>query len=188
MRSTRPLLERNVTPWQLPPTGSRLGRQQRELVMIDTTNDPSSQAGFERARIQHIIVVMMENRSFDHLLGYLQHEDPCYPNLDRIGAGCPENPDDPRSRWISTSADAGRVLGVNPDHSAAAVIMQLYGRPNPSSTEKPTMTGFVRSYQLRIDGSSPHTKSLLARLADHLSVAWARIRRRPAPIMPSAAD
>jgi phospholipase C len=156
--------------------------------MSDTTNDPSPQAGFERDRIQHIIVVMMENRSFDHLLGYLQHEDPGYPNLDRIGAGCPEDPDDPRSRWVPTSADAGRVLGVNPDHSAAAVMMQLYGRSNPSSAEKPTMTGFIRSYQLKIDGSSQHTTSLLARITDYLSAAWARIRRRPAPIVPSAAD
>jgi phospholipase C len=156
--------------------------------MTDTTNEPSSQAGSARARIEHIIVVMMENRSFDHLLGYLQHEDPFYPNLDRIGAGCPENPNDPQSRWIPTSADAGRVLGVNPDHSAPAVAMQLYGQANPSTTETPTMTGFVRSYQLRIDGSTPHTKSLLARVTDRLSAAWARIRRKPAPIVPSAAD
>lgn len=148
----------------------------------------AAEPGFERDRIRHIIVVMMENRSFDHLLGYLQHDDPSYPNLDRVRAGCPEDPDDPRSRWIPTSPDASRVLGVNPDHSAAAVMLQLYGRPDPRATERPTMTGFVRSYRLKIDGSSPHTKSRLTRIVEYLSALRDRIRRVPAPVLPGAAD
>jgi phospholipase C len=156
--------------------------------MTDAINGPVARAGFERDRIQHIIVVMMENRSFDHLLGYLQHDDPAYPHLDRVRAGCPEDPDDPRSRWIPTSADASRVLGVNPDHSAAAVMLQLYGRTNPGPTERPTMTGFVRSYRLKIDGSSPHTKSRMTRIVEAVSTLRDRIRRVPAPITPGAAD
>ncbi len=145
--------------------------------MPDTTDDPQEPVG--RARIQHIIVVMMENRSFDHLLGYLQHEDPTYPRLDRIDVSCPEDPESLPSRLIPTSADATRVLGVNPDHSAAAVMVQLYGRANATATGQPTMTGFVRSFRLKIDNSSPQTKSLLARTAESSSAAWSRVRRKP---------
>src|SRR5690348_12553260 len=169
------------------PRGWRSGRD-GEQVMTDTTDQQAAQAGFKRDRIRHIIVVMMENRSFDHLLGYLQHEDPSYPNLAHVRAGCPEDPDDPRSRWVSTSADAGRVLGVNPDHSAAAVMLQLYGRSDSKATERPTMKGFVRSYRLKIVGSSPHTKSRVARIAEFVSTAWSRIRRKPSPVVPNAAD
>jgi phospholipase C len=32
--------------------------------------------GLDRGRIKHIVVLMMENRSFDHLLGYLRHDNP----------------------------------------------------------------------------------------------------------------
>jgi phospholipase C len=165
----------------------RIGTQ-NEVVMPDTTNDPGPRVPVGRDRIQHIIVVMMENRSFDHLLGYLQHEDPTYPRLDHIRRGCPEDPESPHSRLIPTTADATRVLGVNPDHSAAAVMVQLYGRANASATGQPTMTGFVHSYRLKIDGLSPQIKSLLARTADSSAEAWSRIRRKPAPTMPCAAD
>jgi len=37
--------------------------------------------GLRQERIEHIIVLMMENRSFDHLLGFLPHPDPDYPGL-----------------------------------------------------------------------------------------------------------
>ena len=121
---------------------------------------------------------MMENRSFDHLLGYLQHDDPSYPNLDRVDVGCPEDPK-AYAADRSDEPDASRVLGVNPDHSAAAVMLQLLVRPNATATERPTMTGFVRSFRLKIDGSSPHTKSRLARIAESSSAAWSRIDACP---------
>lgn len=34
------------------------------------------------ATIKHVIVLMMENRSFDHMLGLLEHPDPSFPRID----------------------------------------------------------------------------------------------------------
>ncbi|HEV8174618.1 MAG TPA: alkaline phosphatase family protein, partial [Actinoplanes sp.] len=55
-------------------------------------------------RIKHVVVLIMENRSFDHLLGYLEHPDPVYPNLDRIKPSCPVDPAHPDGRRVSTVA------------------------------------------------------------------------------------
>ena len=34
-----------------------------------------------RQRIEHVVVVMLENRSFDHVLGYLDHPNAQYERL-----------------------------------------------------------------------------------------------------------
>jgi hypothetical protein len=38
--------------------------------------DTNARPGHGRERIHHVIVLMMENRSFDHLLGFLRPDDP----------------------------------------------------------------------------------------------------------------
>src|SRR5215213_3313935 len=38
------------------------------------------------SKIDHVIVLMMENRSFDHVLGYLKLEGVC-PDVDGLEAG-----------------------------------------------------------------------------------------------------
>lgn len=40
-----------------------------------------------RSAIQHVVVVMMENRSFDHLLGWLPNADGAQAGLDVVTAG-----------------------------------------------------------------------------------------------------
>src|SRR5689334_12305900 len=48
------------------------------LVLITLTSASASTAPSDRGirkKIQHIVLVMMENRSFDHLLGWLPHAD-----------------------------------------------------------------------------------------------------------------
>ena len=45
-----------------------------------------------RDRIQHIVVVMMENRSFDHLLGWHPTADGMQAGLEYTDAGVPALP------------------------------------------------------------------------------------------------
>jgi phospholipase C len=36
------------------------------------------------SRVQNIVITTMENRSFDHMLGYLGRSDSGHPNASRI--------------------------------------------------------------------------------------------------------
>ena len=104
-----------------------------------------AQPGLGRDRVKHIIVLMMENRSFDHLLGYLKHDDPAYPDLARLEPSCPVDPSRPEGRRVSTTATASSVLGNDPDHSHQAVMLQMFGRTGTPGVGAPTMTGFIES-------------------------------------------
>ena len=52
--------------------------------------------------LKHLVVLMMENRSFDHMLGYLQADDPRIDGVD----GTQSNPDTTGQRvQVSPKAD-----------------------------------------------------------------------------------
>jgi phospholipase C len=97
------------------------------------------------ANIKHIVVLMMENRSFDHVLGYLMMEnvaiegvtDNLYSNLDTDG--------EPH-RTVSGAAYQGQLI-VDPGHDVDDVYLQMYGVPFGTPAGDPTMSGFARSYQ-----------------------------------------
>lgn len=110
-------------------------------------------AGNDRDRIRHVIVLMMENRSFDHLLGFLRPDDPKYRGA--VGRSCPADPERPDIDLTPTSPDANSVLGVDPDHSHESVMSQMFGTRNPANYDSPSMNGFVRSYADKIGNSDP---------------------------------
>ena len=97
-----------------------------------------------RERIEHVVVLMLENRSFDHLLGYLRH-----PNEDEYESLNPsgqfsnlEDPGDARSpRWLAVP-EGRRHTPLDPAHSHDAVMLQL--GLAPSGLEQ--NSGFVASY------------------------------------------
>jgi phospholipase C len=100
--------------------------------------------------LQHIVVVMMENRSFDHMLGYLPQEG----MVDVDGLTGNEFNVDPDGRHIGVHAfDAeahavqrpGEALkkGLDPDHSPKGVRIQLGPGYTPGG---PPNGGFVRSF------------------------------------------
>ncbi len=132
-----------------------------------------------RDRIEHVIVLMMENRSFDHLLGYLDHPDPHYPRLTEIRPSCPVLPDEPGGPVVRTTPDAHPALGVDPDHSPEAVREQIFGSDTPRPGAPPTMRGFVHSYARQIGGTSPKkvnpVLAALARTWRWLKGRWQRL-------------
>jgi phospholipase C len=92
--------------------------------------------------LKHIVVLMMENRSFDHMLGSLTVVDPRIDgitnqmnNPDDKGAAAPPQP----------LADFQGQLDPDPDHHFPAVDLQIFG-PDPNPARVPTMKGFVKSY------------------------------------------
>jgi len=77
-------------------------------------------------KVKHVIVVMLENRSFDHMLGWLVN-----PNA------------------MPAQERAKETLGKSPDHSHRGVMWQLLGHKPlhlPAPTGPITMDGFAASY------------------------------------------
>jgi phospholipase C len=94
--------------------------------------------------LQHIVVLMMENRSFDHMLGSLKavdaridgitNQDP-YGNPDTTGAMVQPQP----------LAQFQAQLQPDPDHHFPAVDLQIFGG-DTSPNRVANMQGFVKSY------------------------------------------
>jgi phospholipase C len=90
--------------------------------------------------IDHTIVLMMENRSFDHLLGFLEHPDPRFAGL-KGDESCPDQLGTP----VRVSKDA-RYAIPSPDHSHSGVMQQLMGNEQ-GKPYRVTMRGFVQDYE-----------------------------------------
>lgn len=93
-------------------------------------------------RLKHIVVLMLENRSFDHMLGSLKAVD---ARIDGITDQM-SNPDDKGAsvKPQLLAAFQGQ-LDPDPDHHFPAVDLQIFG--GSTNTDRvPNMQGFVKSY------------------------------------------
>src|SRR5262249_33508834 len=99
-------------------------------------------------QIDHIVVLMLENRSFDSMLGKLYPKSATFDGLD----GTEQNPDSsgvPVQVWSSTGTDEStmRIPDPDPGELWTDINTQLFGMPNVGSPAPiPTMDGFVKNY------------------------------------------
>src|SRR5690349_21596913 len=92
--------------------------------------------------LKHIVVVMLENRSFDHMLGGLRAVDPRIEGL----TGNETNPDTSgKPVKVLPLAEYQGQITVRPSTRFAAVDEQLF-YPENGASGKPLMQGFVQSY------------------------------------------
>jgi phospholipase C len=92
--------------------------------------------------LKHIVVLMMENRSFDHMLGSLKAVNPLIDGVD----GTQWNPDTQGNQvHVQPLAEFQSQLDPDPDHHFPAVDLQIFGG-DQSSTRVANMQGFVKSY------------------------------------------
>jgi phospholipase C len=115
--------------------------------------DPSPTGGDGRApnvpQIEHVVVLVLENRSYDHLLGFMP--DPA-GRYDGLTSGGPyTNPGWEGGPPVSATPDGKSVLPLDPDHSHDAVMEQL----SIGTGGTPTMEGFVSSYERKAEGMAP---------------------------------
>ena len=90
--------------------------------------------------LRHIVVLMMENRSFDHMLGSL----PGIGGIDDAGAF--SNPDTTGALVKPQAlAEFQSQLQPDPDHHFPAVDLQIFGGNNAAGRVA-NMQGFVKSY------------------------------------------
>lgn len=98
------------------------------------------------AKVQHLIVLMMENRAFDHLVGYLTY--PAGTAFDGLNGkeqtlGNPL----PGGKVIYPSRDASYFLEIGPNHTHDSVMRQLLGQNPRAYPYQLTNNGFVEDYE-----------------------------------------
>src|ERR1700733_13612661 len=107
------------------------------------------------AAINHVVVLMLENRSFDHMLGYLYtaqgNVSPSGQPFEGL-TGAEQNPDGNGGtvnvyQITPSTPNAYFLPGAAPGEGYKATNSQLYGSTTAPSTGTPApMTGFVTDY------------------------------------------
>src|SRR5262245_42173375 len=140
-------------------------------------------------RIKHIVVLMLENRSFDHMLGLLMRD---IPDLRGVRGGDYSNRDKNGTPFdVTDGAVYQGQFPVDPPHEFEDVALQLYG-PGDPPPDVPTMGGFALSYQ-RGGGDPasvmrcfrPEQLPALTALAKHYLVCDNWFASRPASTPPN---
>jgi len=93
-------------------------------------------------KLKHIVVLMMENRSFDHMLGALKKTDKRIDGLN----GNESNPGiDGTPVTVQDQADYRDQLVHDPDHHFPGTDLQIFGGQTGAGRVG-NMQGFVKSY------------------------------------------
>jgi phospholipase C len=104
---------------------------------------------YQMPEIEHVIVLVLENRSFDHMLGYLDHSEATFDGLTQNGPYT--NPGWKGAAPIAATPTAGLVGPIGPDHSHDGVMEQLA----LDAARNPTNQGFVASLERKGRGLRP---------------------------------
>ena len=91
------------------------------------------------AKVDHVVVMMLENRSFDHMLGYLSLTGR-RPDIDGLR---PEFANEYEGRSYPVHHLGTTAVPMDPDHSSAAIDTQIAGG---------AMSGFVASAAVTLAG------------------------------------
>ena len=139
--------------------------------------DPNTIATFQG--IKRFVVLMLENRSFDHLMGYLKTANPKVMGLtgNEFNQKDPNSPADPQ---IKVSRATSFVMTFDPGHEYYDVQIQLYGPlqgtdpslpplANPAIDPAP-MTGFIASATQAVDVSGDENRVMQCFQSDQLPV------------------
>ena len=103
------------------------------------------------SNIKHVFVLMLENRSFDHMLGFsgLTGKDAESGQSTSIEGASPANTNSYNGENYSATNDAANVMGHDPGHEINDVIEQLCGAGvvySSGSYPKIDNGGFVSNY------------------------------------------
>ena len=102
-------------------------------------------------RIEHVVVLMLENRSFDNLLGQLYPKSVDFDGLDLTESNPWHKPDGSVQEiraWSRAGPEAPRLPDRDPGEFFEDFNMQIFGSRG-AAQGCPTMTGFVDNYMLQ---------------------------------------
>ncbi len=147
-------------------------------------------------KIKHLVCLMMENRSFDHMLGFMA--TPQYPVDGLTGAEfCRDSTGEP----VKVSDDAAVAGDFTPDpgHHYPDVNMQIFGNYQ-GSPAGPLMQGFVKAYEQHThsvpkshrimrcyDPADPHKIPAIVKLAKEYANCDRWFSSAPGPTLPNRA-
>lgn len=144
------------------------------------------------AQIKHVIVLMEENRSFDHFCGW-------FPGVDGLTGDEYNlvNQSDPNSQKIFVDSYAKWVALCDPDHSLSATTAKVFGIPatNAGNFSQETMSGFVEWEGMRgnegtnycgvMSAFTPEDLPVLAALASEFVIMDRFFTALPGPTWPN---
>jgi phospholipase C len=129
-------------------------------------------------KIQHLLVLMLENRSFDHMLGYLEY--PPEAGFEGVRGREKTMPNPLPDGKVAIPGDqAPFALSVGPGHSHNDVLQQLLGTTDRSRPFRVTNNGFAANYDakyspgnggLALQCFSPERVPVLSALAQQFAV------------------
>ncbi len=99
-----------------------------------------------RDPIQHVVVLMMENRSFDHMLGGIRR---IYPQAEGINLKKPGTNTDSKGRIYTQKPGAAYKLNQQDPHHEYTDVQQQLG------TAKVPLSGFVRNFEQHYPQATP---------------------------------
>ncbi len=145
---------------------------------------------FNDSRIEHFVVLMLENRSFDHMLGFSG-----IPGIDGL-TGAESNPDT-TGEPVKVSNNAQYIGDYEPDpgHELFDVNVQIFSNQQAAPGAAQPMQGFIQNYfQVCNDPNrakdvmkcfSPQTLPNLTYLAQHYAVCDRWFSSVPGPTLPN---
>lgn len=143
-------------------------------------------------QIKHIVVLMMENRSFDHMIGFLKNENSDIRGVLGNDYTNPSNagPDVP----VTDGAEYQGQLVIDPGHDFTDVYMQMWGVAFGSPPSPVNMSGFAKSYeQMGGNGADimrcfrPEQVPVLSTLARQYAICDQWFSSVPGPTLPNRA-
>jgi phospholipase C len=150
-------------------------------------------------RFKHLIVVMMENRSFDHMLGYLDLVGTDGSPLDGVLGKVLTNPNtDGTAAAVNPEAIYQGDYDPDTPHDFGDVNIQLFGVDPPPAGVPATNQGFVNAYGSKVKNDpgkaarvmklfSPDRVPVLTTLARQFAVCERWFSSLPGPTLPNRA-
>jgi phospholipase C len=108
-------------------------------------------------QIEHLVVLMLENRSFDHMLGFMKRDNPAIDGLVGDEWSYPASELEPKVCVSEDAADA-HDLTPDPHHDFEDVTRQIFSTNDPD--DPADMRGFVRDYHLAC-GDPVHARNVM---------------------------
>jgi phospholipase C len=116
--------------------------------MIGVIWEPSGEMPMSMDKIEHVVVLMLENRSFDSLLGWLYEDRPQdqFRGLQGIDLAKFENKAGSFAVKPTRGADGFTVPTVDPGEEFEHVLQQFYDTRSPKDGQQVTMTGVLSDF------------------------------------------
>jgi phospholipase C len=125
-------------------TQAPAGRERAHRELLRGRKMVRASAMAENDPIKHVVVLMMENRSFDHMLGGMSQID---PNVDGVRPNNPYANTAPNGNMFQQQPIADWVVPRDLDHELDGTLEEMGTSANP-------MSGFVASYVKRYPDAS----------------------------------